>query len=535
MSLKLKRNYPLLVLLALVVVFLTLGVGNRRIVAYTVQGGSVVAQRGIDYTGGTLFDDTVVHSIRILISDEDYQKMVTTYQETGEKDYFHADVIIDGVRVNDVGLRLKGNASLRTALGGRGGGMAMEGREPGNAEGMGGRGQRDAEGSNWPRFDPQNMPDAGEMPQPPGRGEWPAFPDGGEMPDLEDMSGPVDGEMPDWEQGARTFGSMPFGQDSDIAQVPFMIKFDEFISGQTYQGYANLAVRTYGTTPDASMLQEPITNFVFRLVGLPATRTAYVGVQINDEAEQLYTISEVINEDYLAEYFANSDGVLYKAELGSSLAYQGEDPSAYSRSFTQQTRVNDADMAPLIEFVRFLDEADDTTFESELPDYLDVDSFATYLAINNLLVNTDSIVGMNNNYYLYYDDVTDRFTLLMWDGNESLGKLGGGNNAATHDLYAASQSGGRGMGGGQNTLVKRFMANATFKALYEEKLKLVYQEAFLRGRINQKVEEYAVMIREANPQRNLVVLDTYEAAVTGVLSFIEQRRSYLSNTPLLGG
>ena len=86
-----------------------------------------------------LFDDTVVHTIQILISDADYEQMITTYQQTGVKDYFHADVIIDGVRVSDVGLRLKGNASLRTALGGMG---------------MGGRGDR-------PQFDPG---------QPPGRG-----------------------------------------------------------------------------------------------------------------------------------------------------------------------------------------------------------------------------------------------------------------------------------------------------------------------------------------------------------------------------
>ena len=35
--------------------------------------------------------------------------------------------------------------------------------------------------------------------------------------------------------------------------------------------------------------------------------------------------------------------------------------------------------------------------EAKLPDWLDVDVFATYLALNNLLVNTDSMIGMNNN------------------------------------------------------------------------------------------------------------------------------------------
>lgn len=84
-----------------------------------------------------------------------------------------------------------------------------------------------------------------------------------------------------------------------------------------------------------------------------------------------------------------------------AISYADEDPSSYADSFTQQTHVNDADLLPLIEFMRFLNEADDVEFEKQLPDYLDVDAFASYLVINAMLVNTDSMLGMNNNYYLY--------------------------------------------------------------------------------------------------------------------------------------
>lgn len=58
----------------------------------------------------------------------------------------------------------------------------------------------------------------------------------------------------------------------------------------------------------------------------------------------------------------------------------------------------------------------------------------------------------------------------MWDANESLGKLG---SSASYDLSLTNnQQGGlagrgAGMGGGQNALLTRFMANKTFKAMYE--------------------------------------------------------------------
>jgi spore coat protein CotH len=310
-----------------------------------------------------------------------------------------------------------------------------------------------------------------------------------------------------------------------------------------------VAIRSAGIRYDASMLQEPLTNSIFELLGQPITETAYVGLRLNDDAEQLYTIAEVIEEDYLARHFANADGVLYKAEFNATMSYLGEDPSAYARSFTQETRLNDADMGPLIDFLQFVSETDDATFESELPNVLDVDSFAIYLAINNLLVNPDSMAGMGNNFYLYYDDSTGRMSVLMWDANESLGKLSGGvaqggrqaltqNSSASFDIYYSNVSNfgraGRGGTGATPSLVSRFLANPTYRALYEEKLIDVYQKAFLSGALISQVEQFSAVVRAANAERNFVDTQAYDQAVSDVLDFIGQRNAYLAGTNLLG-
>jgi spore coat protein CotH len=514
MSLKFKRYYKLIVLLVLIALFFIAVLGNQRVIAYTVKGNDqIVQQQDNSYTNTVaLFDNTTVHSIKIEIPEEDYQQMITTYQKTGEKDYFHANVIIDGVKISNVGLRLKGNASLRTAAGGSGGkGMGPDG-EGGPGGVMPGDGA------------PLDQPNDANRPIPPD----------GQSFDPQNMPQPSNGDMPEPPQGMNPGEGAAGDQTTGESKLPLMIKFDEFVEDQSYQGYSTLAIRTYGISTDAAMLQEPVTNATARAVGLPATQTAYVGVQLNDGAEQLYTISEVINKTYLAQYFSNAKGVLYKAEQGADLTYLGEDPASYASVFTQQTRVKDADMAPLIAFLRFLNESDDTTFGNDLPAQFDVDAFATYLALNNLLVNTDSITGMNNNYYLYYDDTTKKFTLLMWDANESLGKLGGGGQAASFDISNTSQQNGGMHQGKSNVLVTRFLANATFKALYEQKLQKIYQQAFVSGEISQTIEQYAALIRQVNPQRNLVAQENYDAAVTKVQTFITQRSAYLAKTTLLG-
>lgn len=158
--------------------------------------------------------------------------------------------------------------------------------------------------------------------------------------------------------------------------------------------------------------------------------------------------------------------------------------------------------------------------------------FSVTDVVISLLVNTDSMAGMGNNFYFYYDDLSERMTVLFWDGNESLSKLGGG---AAYDLYFQGGTGlGERMGRGSNQLITRFLADPTFKALYEAKLEGVYQQAFLSGAVEEQIQAYTSMVRQANLERALVDQTSYELAVAEVLEFITQRSAYLASTPLLG-
>ena len=212
MSLNFRRHYPILIVLVILVSVLTLALGNLRVIAYTTQAESTSTNKEMfDYTNDiSLFDDSVVHSIQIIMSEEDYDSMITTYQKTGLKEYFKADVIIDGVRINEVGIRLKGNASLRTAVGGEGG-LGNGNRPEGGQLQNDGQPPEGFDPNNRPQppqgFDPENMPQMGENSQIPGAGMG---------------------------QGG---GGMDMGQQAsdDQVKIPFMIKFDEY-EDQTYQG-----------------------------------------------------------------------------------------------------------------------------------------------------------------------------------------------------------------------------------------------------------------------------------------------------------
>ena len=127
----------------------------------------------------------------------------------------------------------------------------------------------------------------------------------------------------------------------------------------------------------------------------------------------------------------------------------------------------------------------------------------------------------------------------MWDANESFGKLGG---TATNDIslsdVPASFPGGRmvgrvGMGGDQNVLISRFISNASFRMLYEDKLKLIYEQVFQSDYLDTLVNQYSDLIHSVNEERSLVDLDAYDQAVVDFLNFIAERKEYLSSQFLL--
>ncbi|MGZ0711895.1 CotH kinase family protein (plasmid) [Coraliomargarita sp. W4R53] len=60
-----------------------------------------------------LWDSSEMHSISLSYDDAEYEAMIDTYLSSGDKEWITADVVIDGTTLEDVGLKLKGNSSLR--------------------------------------------------------------------------------------------------------------------------------------------------------------------------------------------------------------------------------------------------------------------------------------------------------------------------------------------------------------------------------------------------------------------------------------
>ena len=204
--------------------------------------------------------------------------------------------------------------------------------------------------------------------------------------------------------------------------LPWLISFDEFVDGRTYQGHEEIAVRPGSMgSAQSSALNEALALTLIDLAGEPAEEAAYIAFSVNGSEPTLRLLVQH-PDDSFADADFEGEGVLYKALSGTdggSFSYQGEDPLAYQGSFRQVTRKNQEDLAPLIEFIRWVEESSDEEFAAGLEDHLDVESFARYLALHNLLLDADDLSGPGQNYYLYYDLATERFRVVTWDVNST--------------------------------------------------------------------------------------------------------------------
>ena len=75
------------------------------------------------------------------------------------------------------------------------------------------------------------------------------------------------------------------------------------------------------------------------------------------------------------------------------------------------------DLQPIISFLKWMDGASDDEFAAHLADHVDVESFARYVATQNLLVHSDDMAGPGRNYYLWYDLGTKKLTVVSRDLN----------------------------------------------------------------------------------------------------------------------
>lgn len=525
----LRQHWKLLVVFVAFVTVMATVFGSARIRPYIVGDTTVIASEITENITGTvdLFDSSVQHEVSLEVSDAEYNDMITSFQSTGEKKWVIADLTIDGTFVNDVAVRLKGNSTLM--------GVRGDGAMPGGSGFQPPEGLELPEGFEFPEdFDPAQMAGGG-----PGGG-------GG--------------------------GMMMSASADDPTSLPLLISFDKNASGRAYQGMTQLSVR-----PGTPVLNEAMALSLTAETDQPTQRYAYTVYSINDSATATRLLLEHPDDGYANSLF-DGDGYLYKADASSRFEYIDDDQSSYSDQFKQINAVGTGNLQPIVNFLKWMDSATDEEFDAHLADWVDVESFARYVATQNLIVNGDDMSGPGQNYYLWYDLDTKKITVVSWDlnlamqGGTSTGPndpvgMGGGRPGvrpgATGTDDTQSAAGGTALpesmtppegmtppaavtpqdgttapqgpgtpGGGDgpqgmrsgNSLKTRFLDSDAFTALYESAYWDLFEQMYGSGRAGTLLDEIA----ETVPVTDGLTRETLQENVDSMRTWIDQRTEALA-------
>ncbi|MDR7253176.1 spore coat protein CotH [Nocardioides sp. BE266] len=297
--------------------------------------------------------------------------------------------------------------------------------------------------------------------------------------------------------------------DAEPTDLPWLIRLDKYVDGQAIDGSSELIVRSNSSE---TALNEAVALDLLAKAGLASEHAVASSFSINGADARLRLVVQNLDEDWEAENFAG-DGLLYKADAGGDWSYRGDDPDSYTDVFDQET--GDDDLAPLIDFLDFLNNSSDEDFAAELPDRLDVASFARYLAFEELVDNFDDIDGPGNNSFLRYDAETGGFTVVAWDHNLAFGGRGGGAGGFSGgggdgerpegmptDMPEGARpegggpGGGGGMGGRSNVLVERFTAVDEWADLVEQAKADLTAELYDSGYAEEVLGRWSTVLTE---------------------------------------
>lgn len=366
-------------------------------------------------------------------------------------------------------------------------------------------------------------------------------------------------ENADWEQELATFKDtdvevpatmivdgrrydnvgMRFRGNSSFTMVPeglkrsFNVTVDFVADGQNVLGFRTLNLlngMNDATMMRGALFQEIAGHYV------PAARANFVQVVVNGESWGIYTNLEQINRDFVADRFNGENGVRWKVpgSPGSraGLEYMGDDLAPYKRLFEIKNKDNRRSWEALVNLTKILNTTPLEQLEAALAPVLDVDGALKFLALDNVLVNSDGYWTRGSDYYLYLDE-SGRFHVIPGDTNETFSS-GGGRGG-----------GGRGgfgtMGGGPNLdllvglddttkpLRSKLLAIPALRERYLAYCRDIARtwldwEAIgtIAGDHHARIKPYV-----DTDTRKLVSNDQFDASLAQLRAFVEARRQYV--------
>jgi hypothetical protein len=213
----------------------------------------------------------------------------------------------------------------------------------------------------------------------------------------------------EWPCGLRLKGASSFrGMDEKAA---FKIDFHAWDEDATFFGVRRLTLDNM--VQDPSKLSESLSYWLHAAVGGAAPRHGWACLRVGGEDFGLYSLVETMDEQFVAQQFADPTGNLYEGGRGADLR------DGRRELFEVEEQGEPAGRGDLQALIDALEAATPEGYLEVLDRHFELDRLLGTLAVEVYLGDVDSYVTKANNFLLYHQPTDGRWTLIPWGADQA--------------------------------------------------------------------------------------------------------------------
>ncbi len=309
-------------------------------------------------------------------------------------------------------------------------------------------------------------------------------------------------------RGNGTFLNSLFGHKQS-----YKVDLNRVKKGQSIVGVSTL--NFVNSIPDFSYVKDALAEKLFRELGAVAPRTAYAYLTVDapgaltNQPLGLFALIENIDADFAKDRFGSKAVPIFKPvdyNLFSDLGKSWED---YREIYDLKTKATEEQLQRVVDMAHLVSHAGDEEFATRLPDFLDLEEYAAFLAGHVLLSSYDGYLSNGQNFYMYLDPRSNKFGFIPWDQDHAWGEFAYVSTAEKRETASIWKPASY-----NNKFLARVLKVEAFRVVYRKKLEEALAGPFTVERLNRDVDMLAAAIRPAVAAESAFRLQRFEIAVS---------------------
>jgi spore coat protein CotH len=198
---------------------------------------------------------------------------------------------------------------------------------------------------------------------------------------------------------------------SSMQRPSLGIRFDHYDKQRQFAGLRRLALNN--NLQDPSQLHQVLAYRLFAAAGVPAPRCNLARVTVNGDYLGIYSHVEAIEDEFLRRHFGDASGNLYEGQISDFRP-------RWVKTFQRKNHKDNPDLGDLDRLVKAL-QNDDARLLAAVESVVDLEAYLTYWAMESLIGHWDSYSNGGNNFFVYANPATKKFSFIPWGADSVLG------------------------------------------------------------------------------------------------------------------